>query len=161
MKIGIYDSFIIPKCGSLARHERSCLVDIQIFLSCSKSTAPNLNKRVNWILTFLVLLLHPATIAQAVPAAPFLNRLSQPDGTTFNARQWGDETKSGFETEDGYLILLDPSSRKWFYAVPNKNGILERTNMEVGRDLPPGDSRRIRTSPPGAIIEIPARPGNP
>lgn len=39
--------------------------------------------------------------AYAVPAAPFVVELSQPDGTVFWAVQWGDENLSGWEDRRG------------------------------------------------------------
>ena len=53
----------------------------------------------------------------AVPADPTPHLLAQPDGTTFYARQWGDEMSSGFETEDQHSIEFDKVSKKWFYSI--------------------------------------------
>ena len=52
---------------------------------------------------------------QAAPAAPIEFPLTQPDGATFAARQWGDETLNGFETLDGYTILRETDGT-WVYA---------------------------------------------
>lgn len=41
----------------------------------------------------------------AAPAAPIDHTLTQPDGSTFTARQWGDEWSNGFETIEGFTIL--------------------------------------------------------
>lgn len=43
-------------------------------------------------------------IAYCVPALDSVRQLQQPDGTTFAARLWGDETGHGWETLDGYTV---------------------------------------------------------
>ena len=50
------------------------------------------------------------TGAQASPAAPGEFTLTQPDGSTFQAHQWGDEWNHGTETVEGYSILKDPGN---------------------------------------------------
>ena len=52
----------------------------------------------------------------AVPAAPIVAIITQPDGTTFEARAWGDEHSNGVETVDGYTVLKDEQSGFWHYA---------------------------------------------
>ncbi|WP_446011848.1 hypothetical protein [Candidatus Electrothrix sp.] len=42
--------------------------------------------------------------ALAVPAAPIEHELTQPDGSKFKARKWGDEWNHGWETVKGYTI---------------------------------------------------------
>lgn len=59
----------------------------------------------------------------AAPAAPIDHVLAQPDGTTFIARQWGDEWQNGFETIEGYTILQE-SDGWWVYAVAMQDGAL-------------------------------------
>ena len=44
--------------------------------------------------------------ASAVPAAPIVHELVQPDGTTLRAVKWGDEHRHGWETDDGYAIAI-------------------------------------------------------
>ena len=52
-------------------------------------------------IAFIIIALFSAVSAfeaYGVPAAPFVVELSQPDGTVFSARQWGDENLNGWET---------------------------------------------------------------
>ncbi len=96
----------------------------------------------------------------AAPAAPVDIPVTQPDGTTFTARGWGDERQHGMETADGYTILLDAPSGRWVYAAA-QNGTLtparsaSRQMLVVGRDSPVGLPRHARpaattTSPQSA-----------
>ncbi len=64
------------------------------------------------------------TSAQAAPAAPIDFTLTQPDGTRFTARQWGDEWNHGTETVEGYSILKDPGTGYWVYAALQPDGSL-------------------------------------
>lgn len=81
-----------------------------------------------------------ASVALAVPAAPMVRTLSNPDGTTIQARQWGDEWYHGWETLDGYTIVKDELGF-WCYAEP-----------DVERGLVPSSVRAngapLRTVPP-------------
>ena len=58
-----------------------------------------------WMLRVAVLLVTLVSLAawvgqvSAAPAAPTEFELTQPDGSTFTARQWGDEWQNGYETE--------------------------------------------------------------
>ena len=61
--------------------------------------------------------------ALAAPAFPGEVPVTQPDGTTFGAVGWGDETSHGLETVDGYTIIQDEASGFWVYAV-EQNGLL-------------------------------------
>jgi M6 family metalloprotease-like protein len=84
-------------------------------------------------------------IAYAVPAAPVIHTLNQPDGSSFEARQWGDEWCHGWETLDGYSILFDEDLVSWTYATYGIDGSLISSLRVVGRDTPPGEvSKNIR-----------------
>ena len=88
----------------------------------------------------------------AVPAAPVLHTLSQPDGTTFRARQWGDENLHGWETEEGFTVVRDERLNRWTYAEHAADGRLISTSRLAGKDkLPAGLSKRIR--PRGAALQ--------
>jgi M6 family metalloprotease-like protein len=63
------------------------------------------------------------TSASAAPAAPIDIEIVQPDGSTFIARQWGDEWQNGFETKAGHTILQN-SSGWWVYALSDEDGSL-------------------------------------
>ena len=80
------------------------------------------------------------TVVSASPAAPIDLTLTQPDGSTFTARQWGDEWSNGFETIEGYTILQD-SDNWWVYAQTSSEDILipvlQRTeSLRVGMSIP-------------------------
>ena len=98
-----------------------------------------------WILLWAVLFTSPAF---AVPAAPTTHALTQPDGWTFDARQWGDEWNHGWETTEGYTILRDEASRYWVYAVRDDTGKLMKSLAPVGQNGPPtGVPPRLRPTP--------------
>jgi len=72
----------------------------------------------------------------AVPAPyDLLHTLTQPDGATFSARQWGDERMNGWETADGYTIIQDLQSY-WTYAMLSPVGKLISSVLIVGKDDP-------------------------
>ena len=94
------------------------------------------NKSIGNLVLFLtafIILTLPGTV-QAVPAAPIVHTLTQPDGSTFKARQWGDENLHGWETEDGYSIVFDDSLKCWTYAVHDVTGSLTSSRRIVKRD---------------------------
>lgn len=87
---------------------------------------------------------------QAAPAAPIEFLLTQPDGSRFSARQWGDEHSSGFETLDGYTILRDADGT-WVYAEWT-DGVLAPARrsgqrLVVGIAMPLGLERAARPAP--------------
>lgn len=86
----------------------------------------------------LIILCLPRT-GQAVPAAPIVHILTQPDGSTFQATQWGDESLHGWETIDGYSIVFDDNLKSWTYAVQDQNGKLISSKRRVNRDPLPGN----------------------
>ena len=80
------------------------------------------------------------TVVSASPAAPIDLTLTQPDGSTFTARQWGDEWSNGFETIEGYTILQD-SDNWWVYAQTSSEDILipvlqGTESLRVGMSIP-------------------------
>jgi M6 family metalloprotease-like protein len=83
-----------------------------------------------------------ATTVLAAPAAPIDITLTQPDGSTFIARQWGDEWSNGFETLEGYTIIQD-SANWWVYAQTSPEEILipalqGSESLRVGMLIPEG-----------------------
>lgn len=83
--------------------------------------------------------------AYAVPASPDVHSLEQPDGTKFNAVQWGDENRHGWETEDGYTVVFEEKMNRWTYARRGFDGSLVGTASIAGKDTPPADlKKRIR-----------------
>ena len=72
----------------------------------------------------------------AGPANRRIVTLVQPDGTTLQARPFGDEWYHGMETADGYTILRNPDSGWWSYAETTPSGALVSSSQRVGI-LPP------------------------
>jgi M6 family metalloprotease-like protein len=98
--------------------------------------------------------------AQAAPAAPIDIPMTQPDGTTFTARQWGDEWLHGYETSAGYTIVMAEDGT-WVYAEVSADGALapvlqDGAPLKVGQDAPPDQARGARPAlPPGSpALEI-------
>lgn len=89
--------------------------------------------------------------ALAAPASPDVHILTQPDGTSFDAVQWGDEWLHGLETSEGYTIVLNESTGFWEYARVSLSGELEPSGMRVGvRVL--SDSVRLHVRPSREIM---------
>lgn len=106
-------------------------------------------KSITGLLCFLLLTLSGYALpldVHAKPASQVLRTLSQPDGTVFKARQWGDEVSHGWETGEGYTILPDRNTGKWSFAVHDGDGRLVSSGLVVGKDAPPeGVGRGLRT----------------
>lgn len=104
------------------------------------------------LLAFFMLACLVAT-AEAAPAAPVDLTLSQPDGSTFIARQWGDEWQNGYETNQGFTILqLDDGW--WVYAgMADGKSVLPALENDhylvVGQASPQGLTPHLR---PKAIL---------
>ncbi|MDA8137631.1 MAG: M6 family metalloprotease domain-containing protein [Desulfobacteraceae bacterium] len=80
-----------------------------------------------------------------VPAITSVQEMQQPDGTTFQAKIWGDEGRHGWETADGYTIVQDPTTRVWRYATEGGNGRGAAVGAVVGRaNATPGSAKHIR-----------------
>ncbi|HUT84484.1 MAG TPA: immune inhibitor A domain-containing protein, partial [Thermodesulfobacteriota bacterium] len=90
------------------------------------------------LLTSLVIFSLPRKCL-AVPAAPLAHTLTQSDGSTFEARQWGDESLHGWEAIDGYSIVFDDNLKSWTYAVQDQAGKLISSKRIVNRDPLPGN----------------------
>lgn len=86
--------------------------------------------------------------AYAAPALPIVRQMTQPNGTSFTARQWGNENRHGFETEAGDTILFDEKSRTWVYAVTGVGGGIAPSGLVVGTDRPPPEARKLRPAQP-------------
>ena len=87
--------------------------------------------------TVLVGLVACVCFAAQAAAAPadrkVVKTLSQPDGTTFQARLWGDEFANGYETLDGYTVVLDRKDKTWKYAERDAKGNLKASGKQVGK----------------------------
>lgn len=71
--------------------------------------------------------------AHAVPAAPIVRTLKQANGTSFKARQRGDEWFHWMETLDGRPIALNTRTRTWYYTAPARSGLGTVTRTPVGQ----------------------------
>jgi M6 family metalloprotease-like protein len=108
-----------------------------------------------------------AAPAQGAPADPTqLVQLRQGDGTTIDARAYGDEWSHGYETAAGYTIVRD--GRSWEYA-DVENGQLEPSGLAVGEDRPTGLDKHLREeaqsaggpqAPPSLETYSPQRPNS-
>ena len=125
-----------------------------------------MNKKLTFVLfglfLGLIFVLMQSTQVFAAPAAPVDLQLTQPDGSTFIARQWGDEWLNGFETFSGYSIL-QLEDNWWVYAERGTDGSLipflhlgepllanamapQPLKMGARPDKP--DTTQLRTAPP-------------
>lgn len=75
--------------------------------------------------------------ALSVPASPKIHSLMQPDGSKFDAKQWGDEWNHGWEAIERYTIIKENSTSTWVYATLTKDGTLAPTTHIVGKDPAP------------------------
>ena len=102
-----------------------------------------MKKRINTCLYFLIVMAFIGFAfpykGYAVPAAPIIHPLIQSDGTIIKARQWGDESCHGWESEDGYTIVFNKDLNSWTYAINNTDGELISSSRVVGRDDLPDD----------------------
>ncbi|RMF92999.1 MAG: M6 family metalloprotease domain-containing protein, partial [Nitrospinota bacterium] len=89
------------------------------------------------LLVMFSLFLAMSQPAEAVPASPRVHTLRQADGTTFAARQWGDERLHGWETLEGYTIIFNRATGNWHYATLDAEGRLVPSHRVVGWDQPP------------------------
>ncbi|MEK6635615.1 MAG: hypothetical protein AABY38_04600, partial [Planctomycetota bacterium] len=96
-----------------------------------------MKKRIIFCLSFCVVVAFVGFVfsakGYAIPAAPLLHTLVQPDGITFNAMQWGDESCHGWETEAGHTIMFDRGLNSWAYAKNDTDGGLISSSKIVGR----------------------------
>ena len=108
------------------------------------------------VLTFLISMFILEANVSAAPAAPVVSKISQPDGTEFQATAWGDEWLNGVETIQGYTIDKDTETGYWYYVLPESEirsapQYKEAQRLIVGQDDPSGLPKHIR---PTSDIEI-------
>jgi M6 family metalloprotease-like protein len=96
------------------------------------------------VVAALVLAMLVARPASAGPAAPTPIPVTQPDGTTFQAVAFGDEWSNGYETLEGYTIVLDESTGFWHYAALDGQGQLVPSDMRPGIEPPLGLEPHLR-----------------
>lgn len=88
---------------------------------------------MKWLLIFFIF----GSLLYSAPAFSGTQKFKQPDGTTFNAKQRGDEYLHWIETENDDILLYNKKSRQFEYAAINSNEEL----------IPSGEA--IRTSSDG------------
>lgn len=71
--------------------------------------------------------------ASASPADPSPRPITQPDGTTFTGRLYGDEYVNGFETEAGFTVVQDRAGA-WSFAEPTSGGRLRPSGLRPDAD---------------------------
>lgn len=76
--------------------------------------------------------------ASAVPAAPVVSELIQPDGVNIKLRTKGDEWRNWHETVNGYTVIRDKATGWWHYAVPDEIDGIKAGRYKVG-EAPPED----------------------
>ena len=83
-----------------------------------------------------------------VLAAPFdtgFIEWTQPSGTPFIARVWGDEFFSWMETQDGYRVVRG-SGGWYYYAMLDAEGDFTATQLRVAVDVAPAGSYKLERS---------------
>jgi M6 family metalloprotease-like protein len=79
-----------------------------------------------------MLLLVSWTISYAVPAAPDVVDIDQPDGTKFKARTHGDEFQNWVEAVDsGHTVVRNKETGHWEYAEKQPDGTLKSSGIKV------------------------------
>ncbi len=88
--------------------------------------------------------------ASAAPVRPVTATIVQPDGTSFHARPWGDEHRTGYETTSGYSVVRG-SDGYWYYA-SGRDGSwgLEPSNTRATANAPAGTAKHAR--PAGSAV---------
>ena len=84
------------------------------------------------------------TPAQAVPAAPTVFTLTQPNGQSFRAKLVGDEWNNQIETKQGFTIKKDSRTGFWEYAERGARGRLVLSGQRVRVDAPTHLSKHLR-----------------
>ena len=83
---------------------------------------------------------------------------TQPDGTKFDARGWGDQQHARFETPAGNPVVRDPVTRYFHYATTAPGSdLLRPTTRRVGIEPPPPSNlaQGPRVAPQGGVTTPP------
>jgi immune inhibitor A len=111
-------------------------------------------------------LLFVAAPALADPAMQGVTKaFTQPDQSRLDLRLWGDEYANGWETQDGYTVILNRTSGYWEYATTDASGYLVLSGDRVGRDAPasaphlrPSDQALQQSYLKNGGVESPSQP---
>lgn len=96
----------------------------------------------------------------AIPAPPDEHTLTQPDGATFNATQWGAEHNHGWETTEGYTILKGDDG--WWRYATVEDGRLTPSIKKVGISSPPASiPKHVRGTAHGNPALAPSQNATP
>ncbi len=117
------------------------------------------------LLFFSLALIFTPQAVFAMPSAPGQITFTQPDGSQFKAKTWGDERFSGFETLDGYSIE-HRANGWWTYMLPEESkkdpSLCKQEYCRVGVDNPPAVELHLDQKNKAKIIldmEIPLEAG--
>jgi M6 family metalloprotease-like protein len=89
----------------------------------------------------------------SMPFAGKTFTFTNPDGSTFEVRGWGDQSYAVFETLDGYTVVKDPATGYYQYAVlsEDKNSLVPSgTNVGAGNPRDLGLRPQVRVRPEAA-----------
>lgn len=113
------------------------------------------NALLSGVLLGVAIALGWAGTAGAVPAAPVVVTLTQPDGATLQARPYGDERANGLETLDGHTVVQDGDGT-WTYAVEDGKGGLAAGGRRPDREGPGSIPPHLRNRPsPASSAAVP------
>ncbi len=117
-----------------------------------RRTLPSWLLRGAVVIAFLAGLFFFGAHADAVTAWGGRTKLRQPDGSLFDARQWGTWQVHGFETVSGYTVVK-AKNRYWYYARRDRHGRLVATKVRPDKAPPPKGTRhhlhaRQKAAPP-------------
>jgi immune inhibitor A len=110
---------------------------------------------------FVFQLLLLPKVSFSMPASPRLHELQQADGTTFKARQWGDEHSHGWETESGHSVVFDKVRKGWTYAVHDSNGRLMSSSILFNPSASPPVDMPKHVRPLKEVLSLKAAPSRP
>ncbi len=102
------------------------------------------------LLSILAILL--ALPVFSAPARKGVIYLSQPDGTAFRARMYGDEFMKITTTAEGYAVTQDKDGW-WCYAYYDAEGVKTSSGHRVGTDVPSGIKEASISIPYGRLAE--------
>jgi M6 family metalloprotease-like protein len=95
----------------------------------------------------LCVLLALTAAAFAAPADPnVVKTLQQPGDSVLRVHLWGDEFLHGYETTDGYTVVLDPKDKTYKYAERGSNGRLKPSKANATAKGGPAGAKHLRPS---------------
>ena len=95
-----------------------------------------MKRMISFLLIVAVMILVQIVDLWAVPADSRPGKFTQPDGTTFIGRVFGDEFQMWVETIEGYTIVKNYDDGFWYYAELGTNGNFIPSTLQVGEGNP-------------------------